>query len=327
MSIIEFEGDTAAQLYEEGLYKFRVCGRPEHSRNGPVLVMPEITVFRLMEPRCRVLDDHIRNANPFFHMMEFIWMMAGRLDVEWIAQFNKQYREYADDGQVKAAYGYRWRRAFGFDQIRFVINQLKRNPTSRQATLQMWLPQEDLPTFHKDKACNISIMFRNNSGALDMLVTNRSNDFVWGALGANIVHMTMLHELVSHFSKIPLGRYSVVSMNLHIYTEMPNYQAISNTLVADEIYKECEPLPLFGETEEYNDFVSDCENFCNGDLGLLTTDFLGNTALPAYVAWKVRENREHAYESIATMKHPDWRIACQNYLKRKTLLSATLTEP
>jgi hypothetical protein len=318
MSIITFEGNTAAQLYEEGLYQFRVSGRKEASRNGPVMVLPDIALFTLNSPRHRVLDDAMRNANPFFHMMEFIWMMAGRADVAWLMQFNKRMNEYADDGRLWAAYGDRWRNWFAMDQVQAVIERLRKDKTTRQAVIQMWSPDPDLSNIWKDKACNTSIMFRNNAGALDMLVTNRSNDFVWGALGANIVHMTMLHELIAHLSGIPLGKYSVVSNNLHIYENMPRSVEIQNTLVAGEIYDNCEPLPLFGKDEEYGGFVTDCENFCNNRMaGLYAPGFLSQTAYLAYTAWfKRHDDTRYALQLIDNMKHHDWRIACQNWFKR-----------
>ena len=41
---------------------------------------------------------------------------------------------------------------------------------------------------------------------LCMTVCNRSNDMLWGAYGANVVHMSMLQEFVALFSKFTDGR-------------------------------------------------------------------------------------------------------------------------
>jgi thymidylate synthase len=327
MSLIQFSGDTAAELYSEGLHHFRISGRKEHTRNGPAIVMPGPAFFTLNNPMMRVLDDHVRNANPFFHMMEFIWMMSGSRDVSWLLQFNKTMNNYADDKQLMASYGHRWRVTWG-DQIKKVIQVLQQDPTSRQAVLQMWDPRQDLYERYKDKACNVSLLFRNLNGALDMLVVNRSNDFVWGALGANICHLTMLHELVAYFSGIPLGAYSVISNNLHIYTEMPNYLEISRTLNASEVYQHCEPRPMFQEGDTYEGFVADCEAFVNGHSHAMNTNFMGNTATFVFQAWDQRKvDPLLSAHELDNIEHLDWRIACQNYLKRKTLSSAISTEP
>lgn len=331
MSIITFEGNTAAELYEEGLYQFRVSGRKESSRNGPVLVLPSIAVFTLNSPQHRVLDDATRNANPFFHIMEFIWMMAGRNDAAWLMQFNKNMASYADTGVLRAAYGYLWRNKFVVDQIQAIIGKLKSDPNTRQAVIQMWNVESDLCNDYKDKACNTQIMFRNNVGALDMLVTNRSNDFVWGALGANIVHMTMLHELIAHFTGIPLGKYSVVSNNLHMYTNMPNYEAISKTLVVEEVYSHATPMSLFEEDETYEAFTKDCERFCQDPEGPFATEWICNVAQPCYQAWVAHKagQEDMAVDECSRIYATDWSISCLNWLERKskTSLSATSTAP
>jgi thymidylate synthase len=322
MSIIEWQGDTAAEVYEEGLYKFRVSGRKEATRNGPVIVLPDVAAFTLTDPRCRVIDDSTRNANPFFHMMEFVWMMAGRKDVTWLLQFNKQMTEYADDGYLRAAYGWRWRNHWCADQIRVVIEKLAKDPTTRQAVLQMWSPQDDLFGNYKDKACNVTIMFRYNAGALDCLVCNRSNDFVWGALGANICHLTMLHELVAHFAGLPLGKYTVISNNLHMYTDRPDFQPAISQLVVEDVYDSEPPQDMFAGGDTYSGFVSDCEVFCNGRLTDVNTPWMQDTVYTTYMAWQNRKDDQRKnYEDY--IKSPDWRTACQNYLTRKTLSSVT----
>ena len=317
--IVEIEGGTATKLYLEGLQKFRVFGRKEHSRNGPVIAMPGPTLMTLLDPRKRVLDDPIRNANPFFHAMEFVWMMAGRLDVKWIAQFNKQMEAYADDGIISAAYGYRWRYHYGKDQIQTVIDMLRSDPGTRQAVLQMWDPDMDLGEQKKDKACNTEILFRTLNGALDMTVINRSNDFVWGAVGANICHMTMLHETVAHYSGIPLGKYMVFSNNMHIYENMPRYAEISQQIVANEVYNRQNIEWMHGETDSYQGFVQDCEYFCSDHQGRVTHPWLLRTARPIYDAW-MEHKAGDAYaagETIALCTSDDWRTACTNWLQRK----------
>src|SRR5690606_9539658 len=88
------------------------------SRNGPVLEHrgPVATVYE--KPRERVMLNATRDANPFFHLMEALWMLAGRRDVAWINQFNSNIANYSDDGVVfHGAYGHRWRHYFGKDQI------------------------------------------------------------------------------------------------------------------------------------------------------------------------------------------------------------------
>jgi thymidylate synthase len=318
--IITFSGNTAGQLYEEGLQRFRVSGRKEHTRNGPAMVLPEIAVFTLNHPQRRVLDDPTRNANPFFHMMEFIWMMAGRLDSKWISQFNKRMETFADNGELKAAYGYRWRYHYAVDQVYWVIQQLAKDPMTRQAVIGIWDPDMDLTTNHKDKACNVTLMFRNNAGALDMLVCNRSNDFIWGALGSNVVHFTMLHECVAHFSGIPLGKYSVLSINLHMYTDRPDFDRAWKQLAVEEVYDKVSHLEMFSPTESFTPFATDCERFCVDHEGPFATEWMHSVAEPVRQAWFAHKagHDDAAVHEVSRIEAPDWRMACQNWLDRNS---------
>lgn len=79
------------------------------SRNGPVKVIPEpvTTVYR--KPLERVLFAAERDANPFFHFFEALWMLAGRSDVHFPARFAGNIVNYSDDGDtLHGAYGRRW---------------------------------------------------------------------------------------------------------------------------------------------------------------------------------------------------------------------------
>jgi thymidylate synthase len=104
------------------------------------------------------------------------------------------------------AYGFRWKKYWNKDQIKIVIGMLKENPYDRRAVLQMWDPHEDLARKGKDVPCNTHIYFKIREGKLCMTVCNRSNDMLWGAYGANVVHMSMLQEYVAHCLGPTYGR-------------------------------------------------------------------------------------------------------------------------
>ncbi len=321
--INEIEGYTASHLYEEALQHMRVSGVKESSRNGQVLTLLEPAVMTLHNPMCRIIDDAVRKANPFFHLMEFIWMVAGRNDSKWISQFNKNMESFADDGVIYAAYGYRWTKLFKVDQIHQVIQKLKSNKGTRQAVIQMWDVQNDLLGAYKDKACNIAIMFRVVQGALNMTVINRSNDLIWGALGANIVHMTMLHETIAHFADIPLGKYRVFSNNLHMYTEREDFEPNIRLVKVQDMYRDCkiDPIPIFTQKDEsYANFQLDCEWFCKSHSPVdccYLTPFMRETVLQVHRAWISRGEVEYALDICNDIANIDWRYACRNWLLRK----------
>jgi hypothetical protein len=209
-------------------------GETEQTRNGPAVVAPTpvATVYRY--PRRRVLFDPHRDANPFFHLFESLWILAGQRDVKFLSWFNSRIAQYSDDGEVyHAPYGYRLRKHFGTDQIAVACDMLRKDPNTRRAVLQIWDTKADMGVQSKDLPCNDMVMLRvrkddstfHNSGrVLDITVCNRSNDAVWGAYGANVVQFSMLQEYMAAAINVGIGTYTQVSNNLHVYEDNPYWQ-------------------------------------------------------------------------------------------------------
>lgn len=227
------------------------------SRNGNVLMIDEPVTITYSHPRERVLFNTARDANPFFHLYEALWMLAGRNDVAPLAYYASKMREFSDDGRtLNGAYGYRWRKKTvvqqwvhgqiahdhpqdwgAVDQLSILVNHLKADPTSRRTVLQMWNVEDDLLKIGPgnkslDCCCNLSVMFsirrtvkingrgdhgQVEPGYLDMTVTNRSNDMIWGMLGANYVHFTILQEYMAARLGVEVGLYHHFTNNLHVY--------------------------------------------------------------------------------------------------------------
>jgi hypothetical protein len=123
---MEIKVRNVNEAFSDIFWKMKAMNlEPEQTRNGPAYVMPEPVTTIYTHPDERVLFNRKRDCNPVFHLMESIWMMAGRNDVAFLSQFNKNMVNFSDDGVTfNAAYGYRWRHHFGFDQIRAVIKTL-----------------------------------------------------------------------------------------------------------------------------------------------------------------------------------------------------------
>lgn len=195
-------------------------GATRPSRNGTVLKFRTPVTVVYKEPTERVVFHAVRDANPFFHLMEAVWMLAGRNDVNFVARFASNMRTFSDDGYtLNGAYGHRWRKHFDVDQLVEVVEVLRANPDDRQQVIQMYDVRTDRkPT--KDVPCNlVAVPQVNDDGALDLTVFNRSNDIVWGMLGANAVHFSYLQEFLATFIERPVGRYYQVSTNAHLYLD------------------------------------------------------------------------------------------------------------
>ena len=227
MHVIEV--DNVSQALHAGLRYLAEVGQVQDSRAGKVLVAPGpvTTVYRY--PSEKVLFAKHRDANPFFHLMESLWLLAGNDDAKFLDHYVKDFSSrFAEEGGVLAgSYGHRWRTEFGFDQLKTVIEKLKKDPASRQAVIQMWdcrdepkyvgLGANDLKGPWRDRPCNTQVYFRRRYRALDMTVTCRSNDMIMGAYGANAVQFGTLLEYVAGMLGVPVGTYWQVSNDYHVY--------------------------------------------------------------------------------------------------------------
>lgn len=247
-------------LYAEGIE------RP--SRNGPVLQMPCPVTTVYTNPLERVLFWPQRDANPFFHLYESLWMLAGRNDIKPLLRYAKQMKEYSDDGlTLHGAYGYRWRKWLSdwskpnnlitgeferLDQLELIAIQLKENPNDRRCVLQMWDGQYDLGSNQKDVPCNDTATFQIDAeGKLNLVVFCRSNDVIWGCYGANAVHFSFLLEYMAHWIGCPVGTYSQVSVNWHGYlSTLPTKDSFLLVEIIPNPYVSLHHSPLFHGTHE-----------------------------------------------------------------------------
>lgn len=296
----------------------------EPTRNGPALVFadPVTTVYR--EPKERVLFHQGRDANPIFHLMESIWMLAGRHDVRFLSQFNSRIEQYSDDGiTFNAAYGYRWRHYFGDDQLYNVINLLKEDPKTRQAVLLMWSPI-DLKLKTRDKACNTQIFFDLRRDQLNMTVTNRSNDIWWGAYGANAVHFSFLQEFVASALQVPVGEYRQFSNNFHLYTELYDARKYVVSPPNDVEYDgyragNVTSRPIM-ENDNWMGFSLDCSSFCRSPFSYNDYQhaFFKHTAWPmAMVSYDRKNNKSDGVKWAEKIESSDWRLATLQWIERR----------
>ncbi|ODT26514.1 MAG: hypothetical protein ABS54_07110 [Hyphomicrobium sp. SCN 65-11] len=324
-----------AELLKQG-------GLVQASRAGGTIEYPEPVCTVYEQPLERVLFDGVRDANPFFHLLEALWMLAGRNDVAWLARFNQRMATYSDDGIVfNAAYGYRWRQQFDLskahgrpfrDQLTTIVDLLRKDPDSRRAVLQIWDAEADLGVVSKDLACNTQAMFKVRAGRLNMTVSNRSNDIIWGCYGANAVHFSILLEYMAARIGAETGVYRQMSDSYHAYED--TWSKISG--IADRF--EGDPYAL-GEVAAYP-LVEDPENFdadlfhwldnppdalslqqWDGEMarGAGRNPYFLAVATPIYNGWFAykRKDRAAALAWVERCAATDWRRAAREWLERR----------
>lgn len=352
------------------------------SRGGEVLQIPEPVLLEYENSTERVLFNQARDANPFFHVMEALWMLAGRNDVASLAYFASNVTNYSDDGKTfNGAYGYRWRHAnvsmdWGqtTNQIQFIIDELKRDPTSRRCVLQMWNVEDDLlkiskgENYSKDVCCNLSVMFSIRKefftcddstdpaaklpqeerfyNYLDMTVTNRSNDLVWGCLGANYVHFSFLQEYMANCIGVGVGKYYQFTNNLHVYTDgnskfeenaakWLDWYVQQSTTNQDNPPTRFDKIPLLEDVRIESPNVFDQEvgmfvdynypgRIMDSDLTQHTrweTPFLCLVAQPMMHAFHMHKNRNYgaAMQWCARIEQDDWRWVATKWIEKRRI--------
>lgn len=327
MTVLTITARNVNDAYHEAMWKLPGVSRQDNSRNGYVLVSTFPVVTSYAKPTERMLWSPRRDANPFFHVIESMWMLAGRNKVREVAVYAKQLLEYSDDGEkLHGAYGHRWVNHFQFDQVHWVINHLREEPNSRRAVIAMWDPYPDtykVDNGGRDVPCNTHIYFRINNGKLDMTVCNRSNDVVWGCYGANAVHMSYLQEFVAEALNVPVGFYHQFSNNWHIYErhwnllKPPSEHDPYLSPVAANL-----AVPLLHDSTSL-DFVNDANTFFEhasaGIVELYRSTYINRVAAPVHRAWKFHKEGDDRAALAAANNIADWavRLACKSWLERR----------
>jgi thymidylate synthase len=334
-------GRNVHSIFPVAVEKLLVQGVKRDSRNGPVLMFPEPVTTVYERPEERVIFYPERDANPFFHLAEALWMLGGRNDVAFVAKYVKRMAEYSDDGKTfHGAYGHRWRSHFGKDQLKSIIFALRKNKDDRRQVLAMWDATSDLGGAGKDLPCNTQAVFQVAcDGRLDMTVTNRSNDMIWGTYGANAVHFSILHEYMAQSVGVPLGIYRQVSTNTHMYESTAHMAGVDKDNDPDPYPSgSVRAYPLMTMCEAHDGLLEGMRECWEEDLRryLMKHDITGGLsicedtefiqpffrkiAIPLAQAYRLHKTgrREEALRALENMPADcDWRKAATEWLERR----------
>lgn len=272
-------------------------------------------------PNERVLFSAARDANPFFHFFESLWILDGREDVDYLVRYNRRMAEFSDDGRkFHAAYGKRLRRHFlnrdlaarssnaitdsydtdnyhpKIDQILTAINLLKEDHATRQVVMSIWDPEVDLGVRTKDMPCNDLVMLKIRDGKLNITVACRSNDIIWGAYGANAVQFSMLQEFVARAVGVGIGAYYQVSDSFHVYTDNPTFKKlVSTTPERTDHYEsgKVDPYPIMNEVTSPEKWLAQLRAFNNDESVVMVEgvdSFFKYVASPMAAAWRTYQH-------------------------------------
>lgn len=170
-----------------------------------------------------------RNNNIYATVAETLWFLAGSNNVtRFLSTLLPRATDFSDDGTNWRA-GYP-ERIIAFDQMQSVVDRLKQSNNSRQAVVSIHLPQMDTDESMlrvygtkdtRDQACNTALYFAIENGKLNIHVSNRSNDLIWGAFSINYQEFSFLQKVVAAMVGVEVGVYTVYQNDLHVYTSKP----------------------------------------------------------------------------------------------------------
>ncbi len=168
---------------------------------------------------------------------ELLWFLKGDTHVQYLQDNGVRiWNEWATaeqtarfgkpEGELGAVYGHQWRNfgaskkadgsyhSDGFDQISWVVNEIKNNPNSRRLIVSGWNPLEAnevaLPP------CHTLFQFFVADGKLSCQLYQRSADLFLG-VPFNIASYVLLTHMIAHVTGLGVGEFVWTGGDCHIY--------------------------------------------------------------------------------------------------------------
>ena len=175
-------------------------------------------------------------------------------------------------GELGPVYGKQWRNFSGIDQLEWVINEIKTNPTSRRLIVSAWNPAEieemakaGLPPCH-----TLFQFYVSHDKKLSCQLYQRSADLFLG-VPFNIASYALLTMMVAQVCDLQLGDFVHTFGDVHIYN---NHQK----QVLEQLNRTPKTLP----TMKLNEQVDELFDFTYEDFELV--DYTPDPAIRAPVA-------------------------------------------
>ena len=168
---------------------------------------------------------------------ELVWFLQGRTDNAWLVEHGVSiWNEWATaeqcarfgrkEGDLGPVYGHQWRNfgatklpdgtyaKDGVDQIRWVLEEIRRNPNSRRLIVSGWNPEEQ--TQVALPPCHTLFQFYVQDGELSCQLYQRSADVFLG-VPFNIASYSLLTCLIAHCLGLKPGDFVHSLGDAHLY--------------------------------------------------------------------------------------------------------------
>ncbi|GJQ61801.1 MAG: thymidylate synthase [Melioribacteraceae bacterium] len=159
---------------------------------------------------------------------EVLWYLSGENHIRNLRKHTKIWDAWADEeGNLETAYGYYWRhfpsaskdkngnwKVMEVDQIKYVIDEIRRNPNSRRLVVTAWEPGNAINS--KLPPCHYTYTFNVNDGKLNCHLTQRSGDIALG-IPFNLAAYSLLTQIIAQETNLELGEFAHTIIDAHIY--------------------------------------------------------------------------------------------------------------
>jgi len=151
---------------------------------------------------------------------ELIWLLSGNTNIKYLHDNNVTiWDEWADaNGDLGPVYGHQWRNfnSQGIDQIKDVIERIKKNPQDRRLIVSAWNPAQidemALPPCHCFFQFDVT-----PDGKLNCMLYQRSCDMFLG-VPFNIASYSLLTMMIAQVCGLQAGEFVHTLGNAHIYS-------------------------------------------------------------------------------------------------------------
>ena len=149
---------------------------------------------------------------------ELLWFLNGDTNVHYLQEHGVRiWNEWADEnGDLGPVYGSQWRNwnGEGIDQIKNLIETLKKNPNDRRMIVTAWNPSQ-VPNMALPP-CHMMFQFYVANNKLSCMLYQRSCDMFLG-VPFNIASYALLTMMVAHVCGFELGEFVHTLGDTHIY--------------------------------------------------------------------------------------------------------------
>lgn len=151
---------------------------------------------------------------------EQIWFISGaRKPEDFLREYTKIWDDFTNPGDVvTVAYGYRWRKHFGRDQLGKLVELLTKDPSSRHGVIVTWDPSSDGlgGAQKKNVPCPFTFTVNIIGGKLHLHNIVRSNDMILGC-PHDVAGFALLQCILAQKLGVKPGVYTHTISNAHIY--------------------------------------------------------------------------------------------------------------